>query len=134
MELSKTKKAEMLMKNHSKDKDYILKYLAYNLFILKFVDKGLLKNKEFVLKVVEKNGLALRYVSSKLKNDKEVVMRALQNSAGFALKYASKELRADREVVSEAIKRWKAPLKYASPELQEEYLAKINAYYKKHQI
>lgn len=131
----KTKKDlyyEKYLREHSKDKEFILKHVDKDM--LKFVDKELLEDKGFVLKILEINGLALKHVSAKLKNDKEVVMKALQNSAGFALKYASKQLRADRDVVNESIKKWKAPLKYASPELRQEALERIENYYKKHKI
>lgn len=131
---SKKRKYKEHMKKYPKDKQYILENVKYDTNVLKYADKDLLKNKEFVLQVVKENGMALKYVSAKLKNDKDVVIIALQNSSGFALKYASEELRANKEVVNESIKRWKAPLKYASPELREEALKRIEDYYKKHKI
>ena len=76
--------------------------------------------------------MSLEYMPQEIQNNKELVIIALNNSAGFALKFASEELRADKEVVKEAVKQWKAPIKYASKELQEEFNQKLEEYYQKH--
>lgn len=115
-----------------KDKELILKNMQYNLQILEYIDQDLFKDIDFVKKVLSTNGLSLEYMPQEIQNNKELVIIALNNSAGFALKFASEELRADREVVKEAVKQWKAPIKYASKELQEEFNQKLEEYYQKH--
>ena len=115
-----------------KDKELILKNMQYNLQILDYLDQDLFKDIEFVKKVLFENGMSLEFMTPEIQNDKELVIIALNNSAGFALKFASEELRADREVVKEAVKQWKAPIKYASKELQEEFNHKLEEYHQKH--
>lgn len=115
-----------------KDKELILKNMQYNLQILDYIDQDLFKDIEFVKKVLFENGMSLEFMTPEIQNDKELVIIALNNSAGFALKFASEELRADREVVKEAVKQWKAPIKYASKELQEEFNHKLEEYHQKH--
>ena len=115
-----------------KDKELILKNMQYNLQILDYIDQDLFKDIEFVKKVLFENGMSLEFMPPEIQNDKELVIIALNNSAGFALKFASEELRADREVVKEAVKQWKAPIKYASKELQEEFNQKLEEYHQKH--
>lgn len=115
-----------------KDKELILKNMQYNLQILDYIDQDLFKDIEFVKKVLFENGMSLEFMPPEIQNDKELVIIALNNSAGFALKFASEELRADREVVKEAVKQWKAPIKYASKELQEEFNHKLEEYHQKH--
>jgi hypothetical protein len=123
-----------IIKSNPKDKNLILKHTNNSIKILEYIDKSLLKDKEFVEKIIGINGLALKYMPEKFRADKVIVIKALKNSAGFALKYASENLRADREVVIESIKHWRAPLNYASEELQKEFNEEINNYYKKHKI
>lgn len=115
-----------------KDKELILKNMQYNLQILDYIDQDLFKDIEFVKKVLFENGMSLEFMPPEIQNDKELVIIALNNSAGFALKFASEELRADREVVKEAVKQWKAPIKYASKVLQEEFNHKLEEYHQKH--
>ena len=115
-----------------KDKELILKNMQYNLQILEYIDQDLFKDIDFVKKVLSTNGLSLEYMPQEIQNNKELVIIALNNSAGFALKFASEELRADREVVKEAVKQWKAPIKYASKVLQEEFNHKLEEYHQKH--
>ena len=115
-----------------KDKELILKNMQYNLQILEYIDQDLFKDIEFVKKVLFLNGMSLEYMPQEIQNNKELVIIALNNSAGFALKFASEELRADKEAVKEAVKQWKAPIKYASKELQEEFNQKLEEYYQKH--
>ena len=115
-----------------KDKELILKNMQYNLQILEYIDQELFKDIDFVKKVLSTNGLSLEHLPEEIQNNKELVIIALNNSAGFALKFASEELRADREVVKEAVKQWKAPIKYASKELQEEFNQKLEKYHQKH--
>ena len=115
-----------------KDKELILKNMQYNLQILEYIDQELFKDIDFVKKVLSTNGLSLEHLPEEIQNNKELVIIALNNSAGFALKFASEELRADREVVKEAVKQWKAPIKYASKELQEEFNHKLEEYHQKH--
>lgn len=115
-----------------KDKELILKNMQYNLQILDYIDQDLFKDIEFVKKVLFENGMSLEFMPPEIQNNKELVILAINNSAGFALKFASEELRADREVVKEAVKQWKAPIKYASKELQEEFNQKLEEYYQKH--
>ena len=122
------------IQGHTRDKEYILNYIQYNIEILEFIDKELLKDTNFVEKILMINGLALKYMTEEIKANKRLVIIALKNSAGFALKYASENLKADREVVKEAIKKWRSPLKYASFELQQEFNQIINDYYKKHKM
>ena len=106
--------------------------MQYNLQILDYIDQDLFKDIEFVKKVLFENGMSLEFMPPEIQNDKELVIIALNNSAGFALKFASEELRADREVVKEAVKQWKAPIKYASKVLQEEFNHKLEEYHQKH--
>lgn len=122
------------MKEHSKDKNYILNQVVHDFEMVEFIDSQLLQDREFMMKVLQINGMTLQYVSKELKNDKLLVMTAVKNSSGFALKYASKKLRADREIVYEAVKHWRSPLKYASKELQDEINRIIDDYYSKHEI
>ena len=114
------------------DKELILKNMLYCIKILDYIDQDLLKDIDFVKKVLLENGMALEYMPPEIRNNKELVIIALNNSAGFALKFASEELRADKEVVKEAVKQWKAPIKYASKELQEEFNQKLEEFYQKH--
>ena len=116
----------------AKDKELILRHMQYNLQILDFIDQDLFKDIEFIKKVLFTNAMSLEFMPEEKQNNKELVIIALNNSAGFALKFASEELRADREVVKEAVKQWKAPIKYASKELQEEFNQKLEEYYQKH--
>ena len=115
-----------------KDKELILRNMQYNLQILEYIDQDLFKDIEFIKKVLFTNGMSLEFMPQEIQNNKELVIIALNNSAGFALKFASEELRADKEVVKEAVKQWKAPIKYASKELQEEFNQKLEEYYQKH--
>lgn len=115
-----------------KDKELILKNMLYCIKILEYIDQDLFKDIEFVKKVLFENGMSLEFMPPEIQNDKELVIIALNNSAGFALKFASEELRADREVVKEAVKQWKAPIKYASKVLQEEFNHKLEEYHQKH--
>lgn len=115
-----------------KDKELILKNMQYNLQILDYIDQDLFKDIEFIKKVLFTNGMSLEFMPEEIQNNKELVIIALNNSAGFALKFASEELRADKEIVKEAVKQWKAPIKYASKELQEEFNQNLKEYYQKH--
>ena len=135
MRIKKTNKNDNLIaitEESPKDKELILKNMQYNLQILDYIDQDLFKDIEFVKKVLFENGMSLEFMPPEIQNDKELVIIALNNSAGFALKFASEELRADREVVKEAVKQWKAPIKYASKVLQEEFNHKLEEYHQKH--
>ena len=132
-----TKKDKWLLKTirgKTGNREFILNFVRYEPKIIKYIDKDLIKDIDFVKQLVEINGFTLQYFPTDLRNDKELVVIALKHSDGFALKYASEELQADREVVKEAIKKWRAPLNYASKELQDEFNKIIDDYYKKHKV
>lgn len=114
------------------DKELILKNMLYCIKILDYIDQDLFEDIDFVKKVLSTNGMSLEYMPQEIQNNKELVIIALNNSAGFALKFASEDLRNDRDVVKEAVKQWKAPIKYASQELQEEFNQNLKEFYQKH--
>ena len=115
-----------------KDKELILKNMLYCIKILDYIDQDLFEDIDFVKKVLSTNGMSLEYMPPEIQNNKELVNIALNNSAGFALKFASEDLRNNKEVVKEAVKQWKAPIKYASQELQEEFNQNLKEFYQKH--
>ena len=101
-----------------------------------------LRNRLVILAAVRRNGLALR-LAGELRGDREVVLEAMRQclrslrfatlcgdynfmkealeQAPLALRYASAPLRARRELVVPALRRRGICLRYASPELSDDW-------------
>jgi hypothetical protein len=60
--------------------------------------------RDFVLKIVQLNGYLLKSASEVLKDDKEIVLEAVKNSN--SLKFASDRLKNDEEIALESIKNF----------------------------
>ena len=110
-----------IMSGYEKNKDYILRNLDIDVNILEFADETLLADKEFMSRAIDINGHALKYASKDLKNDRDLVLKSINLTDGFSLQYASRKLKSDEDVVSCAIKKYKAPLKFASKKVQEKF-------------
>ena len=106
------------------NKDFILKAVEQNPYVIEYVSFPMKRNKDVLLKAVESNGMLLSYTSSQLKNDEEVVLKAVKNN-GTALRFASTKLKNDKEIVRTAILNAEvifseigSPFEYASDTLK----------------
>ena len=86
-----------------KTRKIVLRLVAQNGLMLKFVSRALRNDKEVVMAAVTQQAQAIEFASEALKNDKEVVMAAVTQN-GFMLMFASEALQNDKEVIEAAKK------------------------------
>ncbi len=121
-----------LVEENNNNKEIIKKCVSMYPKCLEYIEKELLLDREFCKELLLLNGLTLCYMPKEIKKDKELVLIAIDKSAGFALKFADNALKKDFEIVKHAILKYKAPLKYASEDLQEYFKNKWDEFFKKH--
>jgi hypothetical protein len=86
------------------DRNFLLKALALNGWLLEHLSIENQADKELVLLAVKNSGSVLQFASEELKSDKEIVQIAVKNDCS-ALISAAKELQKDRELLMEAVKQ-----------------------------
>ena len=121
-----------LVEENYNNKEIIKQYVLIYPSCLEYINLNLLTDREFCKELLLQNGLALKYMPEEIKKDKELVIIAIDKSAGFALKFANDELKKDISIVKHAILKYKAPLKYASEDLQEYFKNKWEEFFKNH--
>jgi hypothetical protein len=79
-------------------------YKAAKIKAFDSLDHEFMDERDFVLKIVQLNGYLLESASEVLKDDKEIVLEAVKNSN--SLEFASDRLKNDEEIVLEYIKNF----------------------------
>ena len=65
------------------NKEFVLKVLKKQIFLIQYVSDNLKNDKEFMIEVLKINPIFFSHLPNKLKNDKDFIIEALENKAIF---------------------------------------------------
>lgn len=117
--------------NFNNDKDIVLAAVTQNDGALEYASKELQNDPEVVITAFKNKPISFQFASKRLKSDRNFILHWIKTRYYAILGFASENLRGDREVVLSAVSspyRYSQALRYASPELQDDWDVVFAAY------
>jgi hypothetical protein len=103
-------------KSLQNDKNFILRCVGFNGFILKYAKPYFQNDKDVVRESLKSSSTGTQYASDEIKKDREIILEAVKKN-GFELRHAHMDLRKDEQLMTVAVQSKPGAMRYAHPSL-----------------